>query len=169
MIVATENDGKNAIGMMVGNLPPAVRRSCSRTSAPTGPGQHPQGQASTSASSARTASSTSATPARALDYALDIFKLVKGGSKMTVQAVVRAIQNDPALQKKLEELALKGTRFMSCNAEYFPGDGLSSHYRTPGGVPMTAYRHTPWATLSLLVIEGETVNLPKKVGTTSAA
>ena len=30
---------------------------------------------------------------------------------------------------------------MGAELTYFPGDGLSSHYRTPGGIPMTAYRY----------------------------
>ena len=167
MIVATENDGKNAIGMMVGNLLSGgaaqlfsdIRTNWSPASIHKATGVDVSKLCPNGIIDKRNSG------AGALDYALDIFKLVKGGSKMTVQAVVRAIQNDPALQKKLEELALKGTRFMSCNAEYFPGDGLSSHYRTPGGVPMTAYRYNAVGdTLTCSVIEGETVNLPKKVG-----
>ena len=65
--------------------------------------------------------------AGALDYALDIFKLVKGGSKLTVQQVLDAIRNDPKAQKKLIAEAIQGTRYMGANLTYFPGDGLSSH------------------------------------------
>jgi len=166
MIVATENDGKNAIGMMVGNLlsggvaqlfadirtnwtPASIRKA---TGVDVG-AACPNGLIDKRNSGAG-----------ALDYALDIFKLVKGGSRQTVQAVARAIQSDPALQQKLEDLALKGTRFMSCNAQYFPGDGLSSHYRTPGGVPMTSYRYNAVGDrLTCSVVEGETVKLPKQV------
>jgi len=48
--------------------------------------------------------------------------------------------------------------------EYFPGDGLSSHYRTPGGIPMTSYRYNAVGeTLTCSVVEGETVDLPENV------
>ena len=44
------------------------------------------------------------------------------------------------------------------------GDGLSSHYRTPGGVPMTAYRYNMVGEeLTCSVVEGETIELPLKV------
>ena len=166
MIVATENDGKNAIGMMVGNLLSGgvaqlfadIRTNWTPASIRQATGVDvgrlcPNGLIDKRNSGAG-----------ALDYALDLFKLVKGGSRQTVQAVARAIQSDPALQRRLEDLALKGTRFMACNAQYFPGDGLSSHYRTPGGVPMTAYRYNAVGDrLTCSVVEGETVKLPKRV------
>ena len=69
-----------------------------------------------------------------------------------------------ALQKKLIDEATKSTKYMAAILEYFPGDGLSSHYRTPGGVPMTAYRYSQVDDrIACSVVEGETISLPKKV------
>ncbi len=60
--------------------------------------------------------------------------------------------------------AIEGTTYMHAALEYFPGDGLSSHYRTPGGVPMTAYRYNMVGEqLTCSVVEGETVELPRNV------
>jgi len=53
---------------------------------------------------------------------------------------------------------------MGAELTYFPGDGLSSHYRTPGGIPMTAYRYNMvGGEMTCSVVEGETVELPEKV------
>ena len=53
---------------------------------------------------------------------------------------------------------------MNAALTYFPGDGLSSHFTTPGNVPMTAYRYNMVGDLlTCSVVEGETVNLPAKV------
>ncbi|MCX7592040.1 MAG: L-fucose isomerase, partial [Kiritimatiellae bacterium] len=42
--------------------------------------------------------------------------------------------------------------------------GLSSSFRTPGGIPMTAYRYNVVGDrLTASVVEGETVELPKEV------
>jgi L-fucose isomerase len=49
----------------------------------------------------------------------------------------RAIRSNHGSQT-MEE-ALKNTTYMQASTTYF-GDGLSSHYHTPGGIPMTAYR-----------------------------
>ena len=47
---------------------------------------------------------------------------------------------------------------------YFPGDGLSSHFRTPGGIPLTDYRYSMVGDmLTCSVVEGTTVELPVKV------
>jgi len=102
--------------------------------------------------------------AAALDYAVDIFKLVPGGAKMSVQEVWNAICDCPDLQQKLMDAACKRTTYIGANLTYFPGDGLSSHYRPAGGVPMTAYRfNVVGDLLTASVIEGETVDLPEKV------
>ena len=102
--------------------------------------------------------------AGALDYALDVPGLVKGSAGMSMQEVAAAIAADPKLQKRLIEKAIAGTTYMAANLEYFPGDGLSSHYRTPGGVPMTAYRFNAVGDLlTCSVVEGETVDLPMAV------
>jgi len=62
------------------------------------------------------------------------------------------------------DAAMANTCYMAANLEYFAGDGLSSHYRTPGGIPLTAYRYNVVGnTLTCSVIEGDTVSLPAKV------
>jgi L-fucose isomerase len=102
--------------------------------------------------------------AGALDYALDVPALVKGSAGLSMQEVSAAIAADPKLQKRLIEKAIAGTSYMAAILEYFPGDGLSSHYRTPGGIPMTAYRFNAVENqLTCSVVEGETVELPRKV------
>jgi L-fucose isomerase len=102
--------------------------------------------------------------AGALDYALDVLALVPGGNEMHVQQVRQAICADKKLQEKLISKAVEGTSYMAAILEYFPGDGLSSHYRTPGGIPMTAYRYNCVGNqLTCSVVEGETVELPADV------
>jgi L-fucose isomerase len=60
--------------------------------------------------------------------------------------------------------AMRRTLYMAANLTYFPGDGLSSHYRTPGGIPLTAYRYNMVGErLTCSVVEGETVELPRPV------
>lgn len=166
MIVATENDSKNAIGMMVAHLlsggmaqlfadirsnwtPASIKKATGVDVAKICPNGLIDKRNSGSA---------------ALDYAVDIFKLVKAGSRKDVQAAARALQENPALHAKLADQALAKTLFMACNAEYFPGDGLSSHFRSPGGMPMTAYRYNAVGDqLTCSVVEGQTVALPDKV------
>ena len=166
MIVATENDSKNAIGMMVAHL---VSGGLAQLFADIRTNWTPASiRQATGVDVARICPNgvidKRNSGAGALDYALDLFKLAKGGSKRSVQDVARLIQSRPDLQRMLEQRALAGTRFMSCNTQYFPGDGLSSHYRTPGGVPMTAYRYNAVGDqLTCSVIEGETVTLGRKV------
>ncbi|MBL8026876.1 MAG: L-fucose isomerase, partial [Fibrobacteres bacterium] len=55
------------------------------------------------------------------------------------------------------------TEYMSAVLEYFKGDGLSSHYHTPGELPMTAYRYNVIGDeITFSVVEGNTVDLPEK-------
>jgi len=78
--------------------------------------------------------------------------------------VADIIRSDPGLQQRLMTTAMKNTTYMSANLEYFLGDGLSSHYRTPGKIPMTAYRYnTVGDQLTCSVVEGDTVELPRDV------
>ncbi|MFO7535172.1 MAG: L-fucose isomerase [Kiritimatiellia bacterium] len=164
-VVATENDSKNAIGMLAANLLTGsaqlfadIRTNWTPASIKKATGKDvsrlcPEGLIDKRNSGAG-----------ALDYALDLFKLVPGGSRMTVQQVMNAIRNETKLQKKLIDAAVKGTTYMGAALEYFPGDGLSSHFRTPGGVPMTAYRYNCVGDrLTCSVVEGETVELPAAV------
>jgi L-fucose isomerase len=165
MVVATENDSKNALGMLAACLlsgmpqlfadirtnwtPASIRAATGKDVSRLAPGGLIDKRNS---------------GAGALDYALDVFGLVKGGREMTVQDLAQAIRCDAAVQQKLITAACKGTTYLGASLEYFPGDGLSSHYRTPGGVPMTAYRYNAVDTLlTCSVVEGETIELPPEV------
>jgi L-fucose isomerase len=164
-VVATENDSKNAIGMLAACLLTGsaqlfadIRTNWTAASIQKATGVDVSRLCPDGIIDKRNSG------AGALDYALDLFKLVPGGKKMTVQEVTAAIRADPKLQKKLIDAATKGTAYMAAALEYFPGDGLSSHYRTPGGIPMTAYRYNCVGDLlTCSVVEGETVELPVKV------
>jgi L-fucose isomerase len=102
--------------------------------------------------------------AGALDYAIDVIKLAGGGKRATVHDVARAIRGRKSLQSKLMKKAMAKTRYMGAALSYFPGDGLSSHYTTPGGIPMTAYRYNMVGEkLTCSVVEGETVSLEDSV------
>jgi len=165
-IVATENDAKNGMGMLVAHLVTGgvpqlfadIRTNWTPASIKAATGTDVAGLCPRGIIDKRNSG------AGALDYALDIFRLVPGGEKMTVQEAWNAIRNDPALQQQLVERATAGTIYMHAALEYFPGDGLSSHYRTPGGIPMTAYRYNMVGDrLTCSVVEGETVELPRNV------
>ena len=99
--------------------------------------------------------------AGSLDYALDVLELT--GDK-TVQEAAGKIRNSPELQQKLIDKAIDGTTYIGAILEYFLGDGLSSSYRSPGGIPMTAYRYNIVGdNLTCSVVEGETIELPEDV------
>lgn len=164
-IVATENDSKNAIGMLAANLltglpqlfadirtnwtPESIRRATGEDVGSLAPGGLIDKRNS---------------GAGALDYAVDVAGLVSGGKDLPVQDVAEALRASSRLQKDLIRRAIEGTTYMSAVLEYFPGDGLSSHYRTPGGIPMTAYRYNMIGDeMTCSVVEGETVELPPAV------
>jgi len=165
MIVATENDSKNAIGMLIAHLitglpqlfadirtnwtPESIRKATGADVSTIAP----QGLIDKRNSGAG-----------ALDYAIDVIGLVKGGDRMSIQEVAHRIRSDTRLQACLMREASARTTYKGANLEYFPGDGLSSSYRTPGGIPMTAYRYNVVGdSLTCSVVEGHTVELPKKV------
>lgn len=165
-IVATENDAKNAIGMLVANLlsgglpqlfadirtnwtPESILEATGVDIAETIPGGFIDKRNS---------------GAGALDYALNVLSLVGGNDGITPQEAADAIRTNPTIQKKLIDAAIRGTSYQAAVLEYFIGDGLSSRFRTPGGVPMTAYRYNAVGDLlTCSVVEGETVNLPDEV------
>jgi L-fucose/D-arabinose isomerase len=164
-IVATENDSKNGIGMLVASLLTGMPQLFAdiRTNWTPESVQKATGQ-DISAIAPRGIIDKRNSGAGALDYALDVIGLVKGGNEMSVQDAWDAIRSSPGLQKKLISAAIEGTTYMSASLEYFPGDGLSSHYRSPGGIPMTAYRYNVVGDLlTCSVVEGETVELPRDV------
>jgi len=164
-IVATENDVKNALGMLTANLlsglpqlfadirtnwtPDSVKEATGFDIGEIAPGGFIDKRNS---------------GAGALDYAIDVLKLVSKNQKLDVQEVADTLRTSKALQKKLIDSATKGTTYMSAVLEYFCGDGLSSHYRTPGGIPMTAYRYNVIGDMiTCSVVEGETIDLPENV------
>ncbi|MDD5706512.1 MAG: L-fucose isomerase [Kiritimatiellae bacterium] len=165
-VVATENDSKNGVGMIVANL---LSGGAAQLFADIRTNWTPESiRRATGVSVARICPNgiidKRNSGAGALDYALDIFKLVKGGSRMSVQDAMAAIRANPEAQRKLMADAAAKTTYMGAALTYFPGDGLSSHYRTPGGIPMTAYRYNAVGNeMTCSVVEGETVTLPAKV------
>jgi L-fucose isomerase len=165
MVVATENDSKNAIGMLVAQLLTGMPQLFADIRTNWTPASIKKATGvDVSKICPRGIIDKRNSGAGALDFALDPRQLVKGGEKMDIQAVWQKIQADPKLQQKLADAAVKGTTYMAASLEYFPGDGLSSHYRTPGGIPMTSYRYNAVGDmLTCSVVEGETVELPAKV------
>ncbi|TSC52944.1 MAG: L-fucose isomerase [Parcubacteria group bacterium LiPW_72] len=70
---------------------------------------------------------------------------------------------DPSLLPAEERMkqAIKGTEWHPANPGYFPGGGLSTHFVTPGGLPITMIRFNRIGQdVTLTVIEGHTVQLP---------
>lgn len=73
---------------------------------------------------------------------------------------------DPSMEpdEKRMESAIKGTEWHPASLGYFPGDGLSTQFITPGGLPITMIRFNrvgPDVTVS--VIEGHTIQMPANV------
>lgn len=165
MIVATENDSKNGIGMLIANLLSGmpqlfadIRTNWTPQSIKKATGKDVSKIAGNGLIDKRNSGSGS------LDYALDVIKLVKGSRKMSIQEVAEAIRSNKTIQNELMEKAIKGTTYTGADLIYFPGDGLSSSYRTPGNIPMTSYRYNVVGDLlTCSVVEGETVELPKAV------
>ncbi|MGI5922978.1 MAG: L-fucose isomerase [Lentisphaeria bacterium] len=167
-VIATENDSKNGIGMLIANLITGgvpqlfadIRTNWTPASIKKATG------VSVDKICPRGIIDKRNSGAAALDYALDIFKLAGvDPTKVSVQDTWKAICASPKLQKELIKKAIAGTTYMNAALTYFPGDGLSSHFTSPGGIPMTAYRYNMVGDmLTCSVVEGETVSLPDKVG-----
>ena len=164
-VIATENDSKNAIGMLFASLLSGmpqlfsdIRTNWTPESIKSATGVDVSKVCKNGLIDKRNSGSG------ALNYALDVLKLVKGSKKMSIQEVAEAIRSDKKIQKELMDKAIKGTTYTTADLIYFPGDGLSSNYRTPGKIPMTAYRYNVVGNMmTCSVVEGETVQLPKKV------
>lgn len=164
-IVATENDCKNGLGMLAAHLLTGlpqlfadIRTNWTPESIKEATGVDISEQIPGGFIDKRNSG------AGALDYAVDVLSMVGGNDGITPQEAADAIRTSTALQKKLIAAAIKKTSYQAAVLEYFLGDGLSSHYRTPGGIPMTAYRYNVVGDLvTCSVIEGETVNLPDEV------
>lgn len=163
-VVATENDSKNAIGMMVARLLTGmpqlfadIRTSWTPRSIHQATGVDVGSLAPNGLIDKRNSG------AGALDYAVNPFALAEmpGGD---VHKLSAALRNDSRLRLDLVDRAIAATSYMAAKTEYFPGGGLSSYFRTPGGVPLTAYRYNVVGDrLTCSVVEGETVRLPSKV------
>ena len=165
MIVATENDSKNAIGMLIASLITGlpqlfadIRTNWTPKSIKTATGKDVRRICPRGIIDKRNSG------AGALDYAVNAFQLAGLGAKATPQDLSQALRSSVKLREKLMDAAIRGTIYMGANLAYFPGDGLSSHYRTPGGIPLTAYRYNMVGdAMTCSVVEGETVELPKAV------
>lgn len=165
LTVATENDSKNAIGMLVANLLTGFPQLFSDI------------RTNWTAESIRKATGkdvTSICPhglidkrnsgAGALDYAANIYSVVGLPVSTPIVEVVKRLRSDKNLQEKYIQQCIENTVYMGANLEYFMGDGLSSQYRTPGNIPMTAYRYNVTGdSMTFSVVEGETVALPSPV------
>ena len=164
-VVATENDAKNGVGMLIANLLTGMPQLFADIRTNWTP-ESIQAATGTDVSKLvpRGIIDKRNSGAGALDYALDVLGLVKGGKRKHPAEVWNAIRDDAALQQQLIDTAIARTTYMKAALEYFPGDGLSSHYRTPGGIPMTAYRYNVVGDeLTCSVVEGNTVELPESV------
>ncbi|OGV55796.1 MAG: hypothetical protein A2X45_15880 [Lentisphaerae bacterium GWF2_50_93] len=164
-IVATENDSKNGIGMLVANLLSGmpqlfadIRTNWTAESIKKATGVDVSKIVPNGFIDKRNSGAGS------LDYAVDVISLVAKDKKISIQEVAAALRKNKTLQKKLIDDAIKGTTYCGAVLEYFLGDGLSSHYRTPGGISMTAYRYNMVGDMmTFSVVEGQTVDLPIKV------
>ncbi|MBQ9367593.1 MAG: hypothetical protein IJT83_07420 [Victivallales bacterium] len=164
--VATENDSKNGMGMLIANLITGgvpqlfadIRTNWTPASIKKATGVDVEKICPRGIIDKRNSG------AGALEYATDIYKIAGAKFNADVQDVWRTICDSPKLQKALMKEAMENTTYMNAALTYFPGDGLSSHYTTPGGAPVTAYRYNMVDNmLTCSVVEGETVTLPKKV------
>jgi L-fucose isomerase len=161
-IVATENDCKNGVGMLAAHLLSGmpqlfadIRTNWTAESIKAATGIDVSDVAPEGLIDKRNSGAGS------LDYALDVLELT--GEKSVQKAAIK-IRQSPELQQKLIDKAIDGTTYIGAILEYFLGDGLSSSYRSPGGIPMTAYRYNIVGDkLTCSVVEGETVELPEKV------
>ena len=166
MPVATENDSKNGIGMIVASLLSGgmsqlfadIRTNWTASSIKkfTGTGVEkicPRGIIDKRNSGAG-----------ALEYGIDLYKICGLPKTTPIQTLMAKLRSSEKLQEKAAAAIKKATTYMSAALTYFPGDGLSSHYRTPGGLPLTAYRYNMVGNrFTCSIVEGETVELPKDV------
>lgn len=165
-IVATENDSKNAIGMLLGSLISGmpqlfadIRTNWTVKSLYRATGQDVGETAPHGLIDKRNSG------AGALDFALDPYALAGADPADTsIQELAARFRASPELQRKRIAAALEATTFTGANLDYFRGDGLSSRFRTPGGIPMTAYRFNSIGDeLTFSIVEGDTVELPESV------
>jgi len=140
LVVATENDVKNGVGMLVAHLLSGMRSSLADIRTNWTPQSIKKATGSMSRSSCRAALSTSALRRRRA-------RLRRGrdqaGARRRHADHSGGLEQDPAdkgLQRELMARPLKA-RPTCAPPRVLPRRRLSSHYRTPGGIPMTAYRY----------------------------
>lgn len=163
---ATENDSKNGIGMLFGSLLTGgapqlfadIRTNWTPNSIKKATGVDVSKICPNGIIDKRNSG------AAALEYGVDLWKLAKVGKDVSIQELWKMYNGDKKLQDALLKALLKGTNYMNAALTYFPGDGLSSQFTTPGGIPMTSYRmNCVDNMLTFSIVEGESVELPKKV------
>ncbi len=162
-IVATENDSKNAIGMLAAHLLTGLPQLFAdiRTNWTTESIRKATGHDITSIAPDGFIDKRNS-GAAALDFALNLPKLV--GSDTALTNIASRLREDKVLQTQMLQAVFKQTKFMHAALDYFPGDGLSSHFRTPGEIPLTAYRYNMLGEqMTCSVVEGETIDLPLPV------
>jgi len=164
-VVATENDSKNAIGMLIAMLVTGlpqlfadIRTNWTPESIRKATGKDVRRLCPRGIIDKRNSG------AGALDYAVDPYEITGVGKDEDAWVLAEALRNNRKAQETLMKEAAARTLYMGANLTYFPGDGLSSHYTTPGGIPMTAYRYNAVGDiLTCSVVEGETIELPAEV------
>ena len=164
-IVATENDCKNGIGMMIANILSGmpqlfadIRTNWTAESVKKATGVDVSDIIPNGFIDKRNSG------AGALDFAVNALAVVADDENITVQEAAKLLRENTQLQNKLVSKAISGTTYCGAVLEYFKGDGLSSSYRTPGNIPMTAYRYNVIGDkVTCSVVEGETAELPAEV------
>jgi len=163
---ATENDSKNGMGMLLGNLISGgapqlfadIRTNWTASSIKKATGVDVSKICPNGIIDKRNSG------AAALEFGVDLWKLIKAKKGTPIQLVWRDICDNQKYQAALLKAILAGTNYMNAALTYFPGDGLSSQFTTPGGIPLTSYRmNCVDNMLTFSVVEGESVELPKKV------
>ncbi len=163
---ATENDSKNGIGMLVANLLTGgvpqlfadIRTNWTPSSIKKATGVDVESICPRGLIDKRNSG------AGALEYAVDIYEIAKACKCKSIQDVWKLIVASPELQQEMIAKIKAATTYMTADLLYFPGDGYSSHFTTPGGIPMTSYRYNMVGDLlTCSVVEGETVKLPENV------
>jgi L-fucose isomerase len=167
MTVATENDSKNGIGMAIANILSGgmsqlfadIRTNWTAESIKKASGVDVSGICPRGIIDKRNSG------AAALEYAVDLYEICGMPKSTPIQKLMAKLRENPDLQEKAIKAIKENTTYMAAALTYFPGDGLSSHFRSPGGLPMTAYRYNMVGEMvTCSVVEGETVGLPKNVG-----
>jgi L-fucose isomerase len=164
-IVATENDCKNALGMLAAELLTGspqlfadIRTNWTPESVKKSTGVDVKKICPNGFIDKRNSGAGS------LDYSVNPFSVAGNTKGSDIRSAYNLFRTKPSLSSKMISECCKGTSYEGAVLEYFGGDGLSSHYRTPGGLPMTAYRYNVIGNeMTFSVIEGETIDLPAKV------